>query len=63
MAIYAYRQAESDTLLLGRLNSQKAYEAKVMKNVEGWVPGESVYASRWVAPNKMLQRHLDGVEF
>jgi hypothetical protein len=62
MAIYAYRQAEADTLLLGRLNAQKAYEAKVMKNVEGWVPGESVYSSRWVAPNKLLQRELDSVD-
>jgi hypothetical protein len=48
--------------MLGRLNAQKAYEAKVMKDVKGWVPGESVYSSRWVAPNRLLQRELDSVE-
>ena len=58
----ANSQAEADTLMLGKLNAQKAYEAKVMKDVEGWVPGESVYSSRWVAPNKLLQRELDSVE-
>ena len=63
MAIYAYRQAEADTLLLGRLNAQKAYEAKVMKDVKGWVPGESVYSSRWMPPNHLLQKELDSVEF
>lgn len=63
MAIFAYRQSEADNLLLGRLNAQKAHEAKVMKDVDGWVPGASVYSNRWVAPNKLLQRELDSVDF
>ena len=45
-------------MLLGRLNADEALEAELMKDVEGWVPGESTYRFRWLPPNwGMLQNY------
>eukprot|EP00602_Paraphysomonas_sp_CaronLab_P010922 CAMPEP_0185017228 /NCGR_PEP_ID=MMETSP1103-20130426/199_1 /TAXON_ID=36769 /ORGANISM="Paraphysomonas bandaiensis, Strain Caron Lab Isolate" /LENGTH=89 /DNA_ID=CAMNT_0027546535 /DNA_START=235 /DNA_END=504 /DNA_ORIENTATION=+ len=58
LAIFPYRKAESDRMLLGRLNADEALEAELMKDVEGWVPGESTYRFRWLPPNwGMLQNY------
>lgn len=56
-------QAEADLMLLGKLNARTQYEADVMKNIEGWVPGESVYTYRWVRPNELLQEDVDKSKF
>jgi hypothetical protein len=55
-------QAEADALLLGRMNAEAAYEAKVMKDIDGWVPGQSVYTYRWVPPNENLRREIDDIQ-
>jgi hypothetical protein len=31
-----------------------AYEAEIMKNVKGWVVGESVYSKGWAKPTNGL---------
>lgn len=63
MALYPYRKAEADLLLLGKLNAAEEYERKVMKDVEGWVPGQSVYKYRWLPPNEALQDEIDNIKF
>lgn len=62
MAIFPYRKAEADVLLLGRMNAEAAYEAKIMKDIDGWVPGQSVYSYRWVPPNENLRREINDTE-
>jgi hypothetical protein len=56
-------KAEADHMLLGKLNARTQYEADVMKNVEGWVPGESVFTYRWVPPNEKLHEDIDRTQF
>lgn len=41
------------------MNAEAAYEAKIMKDVDGWVPGQSVYKYRWVPPNENLRREIN----
>jgi len=50
MAILPYLQIEQDKLLLEQLHASHAKEAEVMKGVDGWKVGESVYSKRWVKP-------------
>ena len=53
MAIMPYLMAEADGMI--RVEQQKAleYERKVMKNVPGWVVGQSVLSkgARWQPPS------------
>lgn len=62
MALFPYRKAEADIILLGKMNAEAAYEAKVMKDVDGWVPGQSIYAYRWAPPNQNLRREINDIE-
>lgn len=50
MAIMPYLQAEQDKMLMAQLAESAAKEAEIMKNVEGWKVGESVYSKRWMKP-------------
>ena len=51
MAIMPYLQAEQDRLLTEQIAAATAREKEIMKNVEGWKAGESVYTGkRWVRP-------------
>ncbi len=52
-------EAEFDRIELGRLNAIEAYEAKVMKDVKGWVPGQSVYHGRYFPSEKIIQKQVD----
>jgi hypothetical protein len=47
---------------LGRLNAITKYEAEVMKDVEGWVPGASVYNYRWLRSKYSPQLVADDVD-
>jgi hypothetical protein len=29
------------------------YEAKIMKDVPGWIVGEEIYSKRWLPPQEM----------
>jgi hypothetical protein len=41
------------------MNASLAYETKVMKDIEGWVPGESVTKYRWLPPAQSLQELIE----
>ena len=49
-------------MLLGELNARAHYESDVMKNIDGWVPGESVFKYRWVRPNASLHKDVDSIK-
>jgi len=51
MAIMPFLQTELDTMALAEIKKAHARESEIMKHVEGWKVGESVYDSngkRWV---------------
>ena len=50
MAIMPFLQAEQDKMLSEQIAASVAREKEIMKNVEGWKAGESVYSKRWVKP-------------
>ncbi len=53
MAIMPYLMAEADGMIRIEQNKALDYERKVMKDVPGWVVGESVMSkgARWQAPS------------
>jgi NADH dehydrogenase (ubiquinone) 1 alpha subcomplex subunit 13 len=51
--ILPYLQAESDRRYLRMKKQALEEEAKIMKDVPGWVVGESVYKTpQWIPPSK-----------
>ena len=45
MAIMPFLQAEQDRMLSAQISAALAREKEVMKNVDGWKVGESVYSN------------------
>lgn len=54
MAIMPYLMAEQDRMLSAQMAAANAKEAEIMKHVDGWKAGESVYSKRWVRPTHGL---------
>ena len=54
MSIMPFLQAEQDKMLAEQIAQSNAKEAEVMKHVEGWKVGESVYSKRWSKPTHGL---------
>ena len=54
MAIMPFLMAEQDAMNKVENDKKLAYEAEVMKNVKGWVVGESVYSKGWSKPTNGL---------
>ena len=54
MAIMPFLMAEQDAMNKVENDKKLAYEAKIMKNVKGWVVGESVYNKGWSKPTNRL---------
>lgn len=52
LLIYLLFQAEHDDALSAQMAESQKKEREVMKNVDNWKVGESVYATRWTAPTK-----------
>eukprot|EP01111_Echinosteliopsis_oligospora_P019343 TRINITY_DN932_c0_g1_i1.p1 TRINITY_DN932_c0_g1~~TRINITY_DN932_c0_g1_i1.p1 ORF type:complete len:127 (-),score=32.85 TRINITY_DN932_c0_g1_i1:55-435(-) len=50
LAVVPYLQAETDRRYLKQLKKEQDEEAAVMKDVPGWVVGESVYKTRYMRP-------------
>ena len=52
MAIMPFLMAEADVMIKADLNKALEHEAKIMKDVPGWVVGESVMSkgARWQKP-------------
>lgn len=50
MAILPFLQAEKDAALGVQIAESRAKEAEIMKNVPGWVVGESSSGQRWNRP-------------
>eukprot|EP00243_Klebsormidium_subtile_P003021 TRINITY_DN16155_c0_g1_i1.p1 TRINITY_DN16155_c0_g1~~TRINITY_DN16155_c0_g1_i1.p1 ORF type:complete len:143 (+),score=28.07 TRINITY_DN16155_c0_g1_i1:405-833(+) len=54
-AVVPFLQAEEDARFVRAKQRQIEEEAKIMKDVPGWVPGESVYnTKRWIPPPKPI---------
>lgn len=43
-------QAEADRRYIRQRKQQVEEEEKIMAGVEGWIVGENVYKTRWMAP-------------
>mmetsp|Transcript_9904 Transcript_9904/g.10003 ORF Transcript_9904/g.10003 Transcript_9904/m.10003 type:complete len:129 (-) Transcript_9904:102-488(-) len=56
IAILPYLQAESDRQLIAKITESNRQEAEIMKNVDGWKVGESVYSKRWMPPTNGLSK-------
>ena len=55
MAIMPFLMAEQDAMNKAESDKKLAYEADIMKDVKGWVVGESVYSKgKWVKPTHGL---------
>ena len=54
-------QIEQDMKLLGKIEKANTREAEIMKSVEGWVVGDSVYSKRW-SPPRFGKRLWNGME-
>lgn len=55
MAILPYLMAEQDRYISAKILSENKEEAEIMKNVPGWIVGESVYhGKRWLPPTPGL---------
>ena len=47
---YLDDQVEQDLVLANKIEEATKREAEVMKHVDGWKVGESVFTQRWAAP-------------
>ena len=47
-------QAEEDKRLQATINEELNREMHIMKDVDGWKMGESVYSKRWMPPTPGL---------
>ncbi len=47
---FSISQVEQDRAIQAKVTNSLHREEAVMKNVEGWKVGESVYSTRWEAP-------------
>ena len=47
---YIYVQVEQDYELLNKLENSKKHESEIMKNIPGWISGQSLYSRRWSSP-------------